>query len=154
MAHVSSEIDSCNFAITHYTNPNSRQYYPLGISNWGTIKTIGKNLMTECLKKGSISGGEIFVNDSMSIFPVLVIFMWASGAAFEADLNAYENNPMYSAQLSQVAVGGLSINGTVGPYTSEGLKTNITLGVPTDSASLSTAKRSVNDRSRRSPETV
>ena len=36
--------------------------------------------------------------------PVLVIFMWASGAKFEAELNKYENDP-FSPQLSLAEVG-------------------------------------------------
>lgn len=35
--------------------------------------------------------------------------MWASGARFEDKLNRYENNPLYSPQLS-MALGG--VNGT------------------------------------------
>ena len=148
------ETDTCNFAIMHYTNPRSRQFYPLGISNWGTIKTAGKALMAECLKKGSVSGGEIFVNDSMSISPVLVVFMWASGAPFEADLNTYENNPMYSAQLSQVAVGELGNNGTNNSYIGTGSRTNITLGMPTGIHSSSSAEISVSDKALGIPETA
>lgn len=41
--------------------------------------------------------------------PVLVIFMWASGAKFERKLNQYENDPLFSPQLSLVEVG---VNGT------------------------------------------
>ena len=40
-----------------------------------------------------------------SVKPVLVIFMWASGAKFENKLNQYENDPFYSPQLSLAAVG-------------------------------------------------
>lgn len=43
--------------------------------------------------------------------PVLVIFMWASGANFETKLNQYENDPSFSPQLS-LAEGG--VNGTDG----------------------------------------
>ncbi|KAL9067276.1 MAG: hypothetical protein Q9161_006975 [Pseudevernia consocians] len=48
---------------------------------------------------------------STSINPVLVIFMWASGAKFEAKLNKYENDPSFSPQLSFAEV---SVNGTDG----------------------------------------
>lgn len=37
----------------------------------------------------------------MSTSPVLVIFMWASGASFEKKLNYYENDP-FSPELSLV----------------------------------------------------
>ena len=46
-----------------------------------------------------------------SFNPVLVIFMWASGAKFENKLNQYENDPFFSPQLSLAAVG---VNGTGG----------------------------------------
>lgn len=46
-----------------------------------------------------------------SINPVLVIFMWSSGARFETKLNQYENNPSISPQLSLAIVG---VNGTDG----------------------------------------
>ena len=36
--------------------------------------------------------------------PVLIVFMWASGAKFEAKLNQYENDPL-SPQLSVAEVG-------------------------------------------------
>ena len=36
--------------------------------------------------------------------PVLVIFMWASGAEFEAQLNQYENDPL-SPHLSITEAG-------------------------------------------------
>lgn len=36
--------------------------------------------------------------------PVLVIFMWASGAPFETKLNHYENDP-FSSELSLVKIG-------------------------------------------------
>ena len=99
-----------------YTNPLSRLTFPLGITNWGTIKTSGVQLLTECLKKGKSSGGQMFVKDSTSTHPVLVIFMWASGANFEVKLNRYENDPTYSAQLSATTVGELSLNGTNSSY--------------------------------------
>lgn len=41
--------------------------------------------------------------------PVLVIFMWASGARFETKLNEYENDPTFSPQLSLDVAG---MNGT------------------------------------------
>ncbi|KAL9137141.1 MAG: hypothetical protein Q9175_001653 [Cornicularia normoerica] len=43
--------------------------------------------------------------------PVLVIFMWASGAKFETKLNQYENNPTISPQLTLAEAG---VNGTDG----------------------------------------
>ena len=36
-----------------------------------------------------------------------MIFMWASGAKFEAELNKYENDPTFSPQLS-LAEGGVN----------------------------------------------
>ncbi len=47
----------------------------------------------------------------MSINPVLVIFMWASGAKFEAELNKYENDPSFSPQLSLAEVGANRTDG-------------------------------------------
>lgn len=48
-----------------YTNPISRLVFPIGITSWGSIRNAGTQLMAECLKQGSSSGGEIFVKDSM-----------------------------------------------------------------------------------------
>ncbi len=48
--------------------------------------------------------------------PVLVIWMWASGANFEAKLNQYENDPTFSPQLSISAIGPSGVtrtNGTI-----------------------------------------
>lgn len=48
-----------------------------------------------------------------SLNPVLVIFMWASGAGFETKLNQYENDVRYSPQLSldEIGVNGTDDNG-------------------------------------------
>lgn len=48
--------------------------------------------------------------------PVLVIWMWASGANFEATLNQYENDRNFSPQLSDIlggTIGDRLVNGTV-----------------------------------------
>ena len=87
---------------------------PSEISSWGSIKVAGAGLMRNCLQgKGGNQGGEVYVKDSRdtrlnmevgnvvsvidntsccigtSKFPVLTMFMWQSGAAFEAKLNMY-----------------------------------------------------------------
>ena len=49
----------------------------------------------------------------ISMSPVLVIFMWASGAAFEAKLNHYENDP-FSAELSLVEISNATEGDNVG----------------------------------------
>jgi len=111
-----------------YTNPLSRLSSPLGITNWGSIKKAGLQLMADCLKKGSNTGGEIFVRDGTSEFPILVVFMWESGARFEGKLNHYENDPtMYSVQLSQAAIAELASNST---YGSDGAASNVSLIPP------------------------
>ena len=110
-----------------YTNPLSRLTLPLGITSWGSIKTAGLNLIADCLKKKSSSGGEIFVKDSTSENPVLVIFMWASAASFEAKLNNYENDPTFSVQLSQSVIGELGLSGINETYIdAETLSRNLT----------------------------
>ncbi|CAF9904492.1 MAG: hypothetical protein ALECFALPRED_008581 [Alectoria fallacina] len=93
-----------------YTNPATRLVNPLDISSWGVIKSYGNSLMHDCLDQQS-TGGEIFIESSMSMSPVLVIFMWASGAKFETRLNQYENDPRFSPQLSLAEVG---VNGRHG----------------------------------------
>ena len=45
--------------------------------------------------------------------PVLVIFMWASGARFEERLNHYENDPSFSPQLSLEVFGVNETDGNV-----------------------------------------
>lgn len=102
-----------------YTNPRTRLVQPLGITNWGSIKTAGKGLINECLNKGSSAGGETFVKDSSSADPALVIFMWASGAKFEAKLNHYEDDSTYSPQLSLAVLEGF--NGTNGTLVGGGV---------------------------------
>ncbi|KAL6721703.1 hypothetical protein ACLMJK_000807 [Lecanora helva] len=96
----------------HYTNPRSRMTSPLGISSWGSIKSAGTRLMADCLKTGSSSGGEMAVKDKTSEDPVLIIYMWASGASFETKLNRYEDDPTYSVQLAQGTFNGTNPNGT------------------------------------------
>ncbi|KAF6238314.1 hypothetical protein HO173_003594 [Letharia columbiana] len=103
-------MNTCNFALMPYTNPATRLANPLDISSWGIIKSYGNSLMQDCLEEKS-AGGEIFIKSSTSMNPVLVIFMWASGANFETKLNQYENDPSFSPQLS-LAEGG--VNGTDG----------------------------------------
>ena len=75
-------------------------------------------------------------NADMAVHPVLVMFMWASGANFETRLNLYENNPLYSPQLESVVVG-VGDNGTetgngssVGIAGSNGMLNLTGLGVP------------------------
>ena len=137
--------ESCNFALMHYTNPRSRQAFPLGISNWASIKTAGLQLVASCLKTGSISGGEVFVKDSTSEDPVLVIFMWASGAKFEERLNQYENDPMYSAQLSQTAIGVQVTNETNNTNMRGGPTANMSLNLPMESVLPSSMGEDVGD---------
>ena len=96
-----------------YVNPLSGLGFALGISNWASIKAAGIQLMAECLKRGKSSGGEFFVADTTSTDPVLTIYMWASGAKFEAELNQYENNPTSAAPLSQPSLGELNGNESI-----------------------------------------
>lgn len=111
-----------------YVNHNSGIGFALGISNWGSIKAAGTQLMTDCLKKEGSSGGEFFVRDSTSIGPVLAIYMWASGASFEASLNKYENDPTNNTPPTHAFPGGLSSNDT---YKVAGAPSNVsTNGLP------------------------
>ena len=61
-----------------------------------------------------ISKSSIFtrLNSGTSLDPVLVLFMWASGAEFEQKLVKYEYDPTYSPQLLLSAVGINETNGT------------------------------------------
>ena len=137
--------DTCNFAIMPYVNPLTHSSNPLGISNWLSIKRNGSQLIADCLKQKSRSGGEIFVKDQVSMGPVLTIFMWAKGAAFEKKLNQYENEPRYSPQLSQELAGYVGTNKTVGKYlgngTSDATKGNMShLSLNMSDGLLSTSK--------------
>jgi len=62
--------------------------------------------------------------------PALVMFMWASGANFEAKLNLYENDPTFSPQLSLSATG---MNGSNGSLANIGIIENGTVDTPTTS---------------------
>lgn len=154
-----TNADTCNFALMPYTNPLTRSVQPMAISSWTSVRSSGHQLIKGCLDKQG-DGGEVFVTSRMNTFscdgslrllftsknlnadyqffvaetsedPVLVMFMWASGARFEAKLNQYENDPTYSPQLSLSAI---SIDEKNNSLVSIGNTDNGTMVIPTASA--------------------
>ena len=52
-------VDSCNFALMNWRNKNPPSHFGLDISNWVVITKAGNDMMRECFKGNSESGGEI-----------------------------------------------------------------------------------------------
>ncbi|KAL2048335.1 hypothetical protein N7G274_000246 [Stereocaulon virgatum] len=104
-------MNTCNFALMTYTNPQTHLSFPLVISDWGSINSSGTHLIEQCLGPQS-RGGEISIRAATSQDPVLVLFMWAGGAEFEKKLVKYEYDPTYSPQLLLSTVGVNETNST------------------------------------------
>lgn len=66
--------------------------------------------------------------------PVLVIWMWASGANFEAKLNQHEDDPTFSPQLSISAMGPSGFNRTDGTFASAGVVAGVVTDTPVSPA--------------------
>lgn len=94
------------------------------------------------VSKGLLTDGKFPTETSEN--PVLVMFMWASGAIFEAKLNQYENDPNFSPQLSISAIGA---NGMNDSFTNIGIIENGTVNTPTVSTLPSSLGRVENSDS-------